>query len=629
MSQAESQELVDQGKVLVKEQSKSIKDKLSFYSKIATASKNVQNVVVDKMTNILQDNMDSKFLSAIDPNLMGDVISNLGSMFDKISDPSKVTGANESADNSDPNFVRDQLDISDKDDKIVSGEAAGAKVNIDRIKDIAVGSLGAVSAVAPSLIPKEARNIQRFTVATSFLLMHEPKTLWGFAQEATEAFGLKNLERRGVLEAIKVVVSNIYDELEKIPDEWYALNLKQRILDAISDLESADSKLMIVRRKTYQSIFDLSMFEDAKDNVEDARDHITDYSDILDLAGNPLIVFSMVKVIGYLATLKQLTNKLEKLQSDLDEHKLNIEDFKDNFVNNSRYHNVSATMIANIQVQIRNTIREMNEAVSTAVKLKIINKMMEWVARLNLLLALMETTSVALNNYIDSDPDGYTSAWDEISDMLNSIDFHEESKDIELLIFHLRRYHSECLQKTSTNTDLSHIRWRKDTILDLAEEQLSKSSLVVDALLAVPDVITSLKNGGAESILDPGKSICTDVIGMADDLGFDRISKAIKSADWSTFFGVDANTASTEGKMLSDVSKFKKSDKTESGENVEVAADRIRDSVKKRKKQKEAAATSPETIREGSREDAKKDIEGLKELTKWISAIASATGAAL
>jgi len=629
MAQAEAQALVDQGKVLVKEDSKSIKDKLSFISKAGTAAKNVQNFVVSKVTTILQDNLDSKFFSSIDPSLMGDAIANLGSMFDKIADPSKVTGANDSADNSDPDFIKDELDISDKDEQITAGEAAGAKVNIDRIKDVAVGSLGVVSAVAPSVIPKEAKNIQRFTVLTSFLLMHEPKTLWGFAQEATEAFGVKNLQRRGVLEAIKALVSDIYDELEKIPEEWYGLNLKQRILDAIGDLESADSKLMIVRRKTYQNIFDLSMFEDAKDNVEDARDHITDYSDIIDLAGNPLIVFSMVKVIGSLAALKTLTNRLETLQSDLDVHKLNIEDFKDNFVNNSRFNNVSATMISNLQVQIRNTIREMNEAVSSAVKLKIINKMMAWVARLNLLLAMMDTTSIALNAYIDSDPDGYTSAWDEISDALNSIDFHEESKDIELLIFHLRRYHSECLQKTSVDTDLAHIRWRKDTVLDLIEEQLSKSSLVVDALLAVPDVITSLKDGGATSIIYINKSICTDVIGMANDLGFDRISKSLKSGDWKTFFGVDANTASTEGKMMNDISEFKKSDKTATEENVEVASDRIRDSVKKRRKQKEAAATNPETIREGSKDDAKKDIERLKQILKWLTAIASATGAVL
>jgi len=627
-NQETAEEVIEQGEALVEEKATESKNSFQFVASISTAVANVKRSIGNSITGLLEQGLASNPFTSVASKYSGAITSGLLSAIDKVVDPSLASGIIDTADKADANFIADKTNTTDKEGLESLAGAAGAGgpgITNDRLKEIAVGAFGAVSAVAPKIIPDEAKNFQKFSVLASFLLMHSPKTLWGFAQEASEAFGTKNLERRLVLTGIKEVVVQLYEQIEQIPDEWYDLNLKQRIIDAIGELESADAKLLKARIKTYQNLFDLSLFEDAGENIKRAIDDLSDYSGILDIIGNPLIVFSMVTIYALLATLKQLTKRLTKLQADLDAHKANIEDFKDNFLQNSRYNNMSATLIANIQSQIRNTIREMNESVSQPQKIKIMGKLVTWIARINIIYALMDSTSKVLEEYIDSDPDGYTSGFDDIAASLNSIDFHEENHDINTLIFYLKRYHSDCLQKTSVNTDLAHIEWRKDQIVNMIDEQLDKSSLVVDALLAVPDVVLSLIQDGGTSVLEQGKSICTDVVGMADELGFDQMAKSLKSGDWKTFFSLDSKTGSSEGKMKQQVEKLKSDAETPLEKNVEDDLDKIKDALDKSAKAKRYGSTiTPETMKSKTVEDEKRELYNLKLLETWLVNIKNA-----
>jgi len=617
--QQEAEKVIEESKAQIEEEAENVEDNVTFFEKMGIATENVKKFVKSRIGTILATSLSAFSFSDIKDKDKGQVLALLGSGIDKMLDPGKVSGNLQSAEDSDMDYVLKQTSTTDKSTTESMGNIAGSTTAKPRIKDVVIGTFGIAATIGSNAIGDDNRNFQKFSVLTALAFIHEPKSVWAIAQDCSKAFGTKNLLRRGLLVAIKETVEEIYDELLHLDPGWYGLNIKQRVIDAKDELNSADQKLMVVRRKTYQHLFDNSLFKEADEHVELAIEDLSDYSGIA-------LDFGMVEVQLLLVALARLTDKIEKVQADIDKHKLNIEDFAVNLLENSRFDNMAATLIANIQLQIRNIIREMEEAIAGRPRLKLVKKMASWIMRLNVIHALMKNTSKVLDNYLDSDPDGYRSIFDEIGDDLKNIDFYESSASMADLIFHLRRYHSECTQKLSVNTDITHIEWRKNVIVDIINEQLDKSSLVVDALLAVPDVAQSLIQDGGASVVDEGKSIVSDMKGMADDMGFDKVSKAFKTGDWKTIFSSDAETASTTGSINRRLSRSKKCAEEAKDKSIVDKIDLAKDRIEKSHLQKKYNATTMETQQKKATESTKEDILAIKTLHNWVQEIGNYFG---
>jgi len=609
-----AEQLVEEGEAQVEEESKNVADNVTFFEKMGLATENVKKFVKSKMGTILATGLSAFSFSDIKDKDKGQVLALLGSGIDKILDPGKESGNIQSAENSDMDFVLDKTSETDKDTTESMGNIIGSTTAKARLKQVVIGTFGIAATIGSNAIGEDNRNFQKFSVLTALAFIHEPKSVWAIAQDCTEAFGTKNLLRRGLLVAIKEIVIEIYDEFLHLDPGWYGLNIKQRIIDAKDELNSADQKLMIVRRKTYQHLFDNSMFKEADDHVKLAIEDLSDYSGIA-------LDFGMVEVQLLLVALGRLTDRLEKVQDGIDKHKLNIQDFAENLLENSRFDNMAATLIANIQVQIRNIIREMEETISSRVRLKLIKKMASWIMRLNVIHALMENTYKVLDDYIESDPDGYRTIFDEIGDDLSNIDFYESSASMTDLIFHLRRFHSECTQKISVNTSLAHIEWRKNEIVRIIDDQLDKSSLIVDVLLAVPDVVKSLREDGGTSVLEEGKSIVTDIRGMADDMGFDKVASAFKTGDWKGIFSSDAQSASTTGSLNKQLTEAKECVNESTDQSIVDKIELSKDRIEKTNFQKRYNSRTMEVQQKKATDSAKEEILSIKTFHNWIKDI--------
>lgn len=611
-----AEDLVKEGNKQIEEESERIKDDATFFQKIGNASNSlrnyIQNVIKDNLTSQMSENPFTEL-----GEYVGEAASGVIDGVNQIIDPVNLTGEVKAAEESDKNFLEDSTKETDQGVIASLGNIIGVN-NPKRLRHVVAGTFNTAVRFGAREMGKDVRDFQHFTILTSLLILNDPRALLGMAQEATEAFGVNNLKRRGLLEAIKRVVVEIHDELLNVNPGWYRLNIYERIRLSRDYCLEADQNLTLVRLKTYQGVWDVNVWDEAVDYLEDASKELKDYSDIgLDLG--------VLKVFALLKTLKKLTEKLSEVQNELNDHKSNIQGMIDNLLEETKMDNYAALLISKLQGQLRNVIREMEQALKNRVKLRLIAKMAKWAITLETAIALMKATSTVARNYIIDDPDGNVSVFNGIGGDLAEINFYDENASMSSLLYYLNRFHSECTQKMAVDTDMSSITFFKNEIVRIIDEQLDKTSAIVDVLLATPDIAQSIINDGGESLINEGKSVATDLKSLAEEFGFDKLKDSLRLADWKEFFGSDPQTASTEGKMEKDLSDLEKSAETPVEQSTKEKMDIVRDRLQKSRRHKRLNSRTLPESQQKSTKDIKRDINELKEFKQYIETIERST----
>jgi len=611
-----AEELVKEANKKIEEDSEKIKDDAGFFQKIGDASNSIRKYIQDIIKNNLTDRMANTPFSDLG-EFTGDAVAGIIDGVNQIIDPVNLTSEVKAAEESDKRFLEDST--KETDQGVIGGLGALIGVNDPkRLRHVTAGTFNTAVRVGAREMGRDVRDFQHFTIMTSLLILNDPKTLLGMAEEATKAFGANNLKRRAILEAIKRVVKEIHDELQKINPGWYRLNIYNRITLARNYCIEADKDLTLVRVKTYQGVWDVNTWDGAVETLEKATKELEDYSDIgLDLG--------MLKVFALLKTLKKLTEKLSEVQNDLNDHKVNIQKMIDNLLEETKMDNYASALISKLQGQLRNVIREMEQALKNRIKLKLVAQMAKWILTLETQIAMMKATSKVARNYIIDDPEGNVSIFNGIGGDLAEIDFYEENASMGDLLYYLRRFHSECTQKLAVDTDMNSITFLKNEIIDIIDKQLDKTSLIMDALLATPDIAKSIIDSGGGSLVTEGKSVVSDIKGLAEEFGFDKIRDSMRIADWKEFFGSDVQNASSEGKMEKDISDLEKTAKTPIEQSTKEKMDIVKDRLQKSRRQKRMNSGSLSRMRQRSIQDIKKDVAEIKEFKQYVETIDRST----
>lgn len=336
------------------------------------------------------------FIADFAKNLLDETVSN-------IIDPIRNTGISGVLNTALGDFAKNFVPVDDLQ--------FGIETSVSSIAETFVGDNNTVSELSKGLTDSTQLSFTRMIGSIGLTLITDPSSIFGVTDGVIDAISVTAGVNSQKLEEIISLEAEIINLLLSLTNDYYEVELFDKIRLSRNKLESADDVLINVRSQMISlGIFAESLFLTAKEQVNQAE-QLLDF----DITTDPRVL----EINDRVDRLEQLLDEAAKEGNEVIESRTNLTNVIGDLLQSRAFGMVFAGQIQKIQLEIRSIIRSMDEA--RRVKRAAIASPLStlWRTQLIMLSQVMDALPEEIKQYLTTDPDGFKVNFDVTINAMN------------------------------------------------------------------------------------------------------------------------------------------------------------------------------------------------------------------
>ena len=514
---------------------KRLNAELNFMGKINNSVDDVLDPIAKDLYDAASTVLDNKTTLAEDHNVAKSIIQ---SALDKAVDPSVQTVMSDSVNRNLGDTVGMTLGDQSSADMISTVANLATSPNDTGLTTTPQGGFSSASEISSDLYDTSKKMQQKVLNVVAVAITNSPGIIPEFAMTSIMNFESAGTDLVAALARHSELVASLQANTAALDVTYYATDVFERAQNTKTILQTTDSDLLSVRRDVISvpSIFHKDLYDRIRDDdVLAAVNALVDYGN----TGN-----KVVEIRGGLTALDYLMVQIVRLYDDFYRRLENLVDFFGKFSTNMKFNGSMFAHVNQAQAEVRSIMRSIDAAIEKNNPSTMPAMERLWYLELLAIYQKMYLSPTTITEYFNTDPDGYIAAYVPISAQLQT-DFSGFAADLSQLQSLTTQYKYWVQKKLADS-------WPNNPAIQPAIDGLSTT---MQSLNATNISATNTTTGHATAYSVPASDTPQNIFSMLASTGMDRASSLLEKGQWSDFFSVTPDSASTRGSLVASLNQ--------------------------------------------------------------------------